>query len=702
MKTDFNGVIVIGLFVIIVSLLAVIAVAEDYSALNDEQFVNALQQDPATVFATDPARAWEALENNPFLLTNPSILEEAFALPNREQAMAFLDGHTDLLSDPNVIIEFEAAVQDDIALLNQNQQAAKTWLERKYHIQMENGATFSRYNVISLTTQGESATTFLINDFPGAIIHQDGSITYQQNTFKGADLLAVNRDNGYVQILGGEARITSTAHLEAANSVVYVGERGRLTSYRGSFILSHENGVVRASSREGQERFIYNSNMQVRGTIIHPPNTLPGEFIIEGSAVLNRVKPTGERNGQLEFSQPQNTLRIESTSQVYFSQQGERGEATFCRTGFTCIIDASATLDVQQRTRFAIIGMTNNDRITLTTPAYYEHVEVINAHSGQATINSVSPTNIPLGSITVGPRDDIRAHGNSLEHINFGRIDVVYPENPSCTGESCRQTLHHWSSATQQNVAGYFLAARREDLGRDAPNAMVRCTLGVDCEERIARNFGKVIGPPGRIPATTIIIGGDTSAVARSLEPWCQSNGCYIINSRDALPTTTSTNLVVTGHHFGDHDYVWRESVNRQGQAHMPVDFLYVGAVADGSGSPFDHLPIGENVESITFSSCNSAKENEFTLLDAARQTYPELKQLQGWSGTAPPGDAIQQPRISIENVQNHQAGTISGRTWYFRDGERWLWTRNGKTCTIVTGGSGNIECPGSTTLAQR
>ncbi len=680
-----------------------------------------LYDDPVGTFASDPpagaARAWDVIERNPeFYMTNDNILNAAFD-NDMYHAGTILDRNPNLLVYQNVAARFEEAasspeahIQNANAFLNAHPDATGAWLLETYRLSSERGASYEFFDGTNLRTQGSRATTFKIDDFQGARINQDGSLSYRQAQFQSTTPLSVNPANGHVQMTGGVARVTretreTSITLEVTDGIIYTGERGSTTSYRGSFILVQENGVTTVSSREGQPGFIYHNNIRVTGTISRRSDMPVNDFIIEGNAVLNKVVPSEEVRGEPVFNNNNlDSLRLQSSAQVYYSHDGGRGSAASCPGEMTCIVDSSTDRDVPRRTRFAVLDMTNNDEITFTTPAYYEHVEVINAHSGHVTFQSVDETQEVLGSIRVGARDDIVGQGDAIEQMNVGRIDVLYQEDSSCTDQSCRQILHHWSSTSRQGVAGYFQPARRENANQQQrePNALVRCTLDVDCEERIARTLGKVIGPPGRRPETTIIIGGDTSAAARSLEPWCQDNGCYVINSRDVTPTTTSTNLVVTGHHFGEFDYVWRESAYRVGTAHAPVDFLYVGAFPDEGGSLFDHVPLGRNVESLTFSSCNSAKVDQFTILDAATRTYPQLEQLQGWSGTAPPIESLVRPRVSIQNVPSYQAGATSGRTWYFRDGERWLWTRNGKECTIVAGGQGTIECPGSLVVAQR
>ena len=718
----------------ILFILPVVLAEMDYSSLNEEQFAQALQQDPAAAFSADSARAWTALETNPTLMNNPKILNEAFA-QDMYRAGEVVNTYPELLDDTNVVAKFEEAAQVDIEFLNRNREATTAWLQRKYRITRDNRASFHAYNGRALTTAGSAGTTFTMSDFPNARINEDGSLTYHEATFKGNTGLSVNPGNHRVEMRGGEATTLGDAHIEATGALVYVRDcpagpnmqqcvgaadgfeyrqaGGRpIISYRGAFTLSRENNDIRVSSRPGdQEGFTYNNQIRVIGTIIHPPQAGLDEFIIDGNTEL-RMFHQNERGITHEDA----VMQVESSSQVYVTRSGERGEATFCRQEFSCVVDASATLDPIYRTRLAFLGMTHDDRITVTTPAYYDHVEVINSQSGLVTIQSVDQNNNNniLGTLRVGPRDEIAAQGTQLERINFGRVDVLYPENPACTGENCRQILHHWSSNGHQRAPEYFLTAHTEYLGRQRgeQNALLRCTVGVDCEESLARNFGKVIGvPPGRIATTTIIVAGDYTSTARSLEPWCQGHGgCYIINSRDVSPTTNSQNLVVTGHHLPDYlpdkNNVWREvsDVNQQS-----IDWLYFNPVA--AGSPFDHIPTGESVESVTFSACNSALRDDTHGLDTLRTTYPHLQQVQGWTGSARSEENIDNPRLSLSEIHNLEPYTNvypgqtephGQRAWYFRQDGRWVWTNDGVTCSSVGIGGGEPRNCLPITVAQR
>ena len=128
-----------------------------------------------------------------------------------------------------------------------------------------------------------------------------------------------------------------------------------------------------------------------------------------------------------------------------------------------------------------------------------------------------------------------------IGNLAAGRVDVLYNKDDSCL-INCKQVQHHWSSTKYLNkdVQQYF--------GRSS--SFISCTVGDNCEKKMAHSFGKVIGPRGKKPSVLIIVGGDSAETPKGLKGMCKKKGCYVVSSNSMPQKTSANSIVITGHHI--------------------------------------------------------------------------------------------------------------------------------------------------------
>ena len=267
-------------------------------------------------------------------------------------------------------------------------------------------------------------------------------------------------------------------------------------------------------------------------------------------------------------------------------------------------------------------------------------------------------------------------------------------------------------------------------------NKIVTCSVQDDCEDKMTRSFGRVIVPQdgSKKVTTTIIVAGDHAELAKDSLDWCRKKGCYIVSSRDAPPFTNSERLIVTGDHFGDTDYIWRDAPNvLEGKDHSPIDMFYF--------SDFPKEKSKGQVKEVAFSACNTVRapmslntnsiepsvdaqkkylpEQVYPGFSILSQQYPEMKTVVGQHGTAPYLEKIEDlVSEKQEGVIPNTAGALStcnaegcqikgykaryvklgiqsdvGNNNQGKDKERWFWTADGVVCYDLKDPQRKMNC---------
>lgn len=606
-------------------------------AISKDNFEDNFMKDPMGAFNNAPENAWELLGNKPNLMENPKILDAAFN-NNPSRAAGVINKNSYLLKNKQVLDRFDLEAQKNVhTILNNNADAKAEWFKQKYKITDE-GVQISFYDGKKVTTIGLKGGTFNIGDFEGAIAHEDGSITTAEGHHfaETKDLSKIQVDGRATYKMEGgivnvKVDVSLLSLLVDSGGEIYLEKQGKdgefdlsYQSIEGSFhyirdqegelITDIKGEVGRTYSKNYPEFKIIVTNFAsiTQGELFDPKGSEPGEFILSGNADLKF--PDGTTL----------TFKGKSDSRIYYSEEFTRDPfgkkiyqaENFCKAAHSCILNTPRYFaDRRYRSGLEFLNVQNNDQITIKTPVYYDQVKVKDLQSGEVNFVSLADKGEEKSRIIVNSGRKPKTTGN-LAQTNAGRFDVFYTEEG-------KEKMYHWSSneIQKKEVADYFKKSR---------NSFASCEIGTNCEEIFAKAFGKVIMPKGKRPTTTIIIGGDNAETAKSLQRYCKTNGCYILNSRDVPPTTQSTDLVITGHHFEKTGYIWRDPPEALG-THNPIDRFY-----------FDNLPSGP-VKSITFSACNSVT-GESEELEGLLKTYPNLEFVQGYEGTAPFYDFLKKP----------------------------------------------------------
>ncbi|MBT4446646.1 hypothetical protein HOA92_06780 [archaeon] len=653
------------------------------------EFNDNFEEYPYEAFGYDRDSAWSTIYGDSDLMIDPDIRAAAFA-DDPIRASVVLNQNPELLDDAIIMADFDAALvkagdEDNIdpenvgdtqyRMLNKNPVAKAKWLSDSYGLAMvDSSIAIKDYDGLRMTSDGEHGVTFDSAAVQGMRVNLDGSIstTIEKNgelissggTFQGGSLY--QDDNGVLTLSEGVVQMIPDSSNDFSIALVdggLIGLRENVVGvdkrplYVGSFsYTAGEDGEFVDGIFE-----LPFQGITVDGSYYSPYDSKEEEFILIGQTDLIL------HDGGTVLS-----VDAKHGSWVYYTQEDRRSAEKFCVDGSSCIVNTPGS-SPDYRERLAFVGVSNGDDIKVKSPVYFSHIEVLDLVEGSVQFQSIDDNNDLLGAIKIGQGDDISSYGNDLSKINAGRIDVMYDEGDETI-------LHHWSSNEYQKDSNYF----------SSKPSMVACTVGINCEQKMAQTFGKVISDGNSDPKTTIVFSGDNAYTSRDMESWCKNNGgCYIVNSRDVALTSQSENLIVTGHHWKDSEYVWRDSVDvdlADGGEHNPIDKLYFGD--SGHSSPFDQLPASDTVSSVSFSACNTVIDGGYSGLDRLDSRYESLDSIQGWDGTAPLYESVGDPSKSMEDLARSREVTYvnanggrSVRTHYFKQGDDWLYTSDGNNC---------------------
>ncbi len=416
--------------------------------------------------------------------------------------------------------------------------------------------------------------------------------------------------------------------------------------------------------------------MDITGTVFQEQGEPPHRMILLEKTTVS--KP----DGTIIEVNTQNRVYYTETSRKEYQSRKQVGDYCTKNAGFSCIINLPGdSYNDPFRERLAFQNVQKGDSIAVKTPVYYDHMEILNQQGGEITVASLDEGNVIAEIKSLANRPP--QFKGTLKDTKAGRFDVLYNKDSSCQGDACEKRLHHWSSNEFQKDTSYFQKPR---------DHFATCTLGKDCEEIFAENFGHIIRPrdPAKKISTTIIVSGDNAFTPRSMANYCRQEGCYIVNSRDSAPTTTSSKLVVTGHHIGETDFVWRNP-STIFRGHKPIDKLYFTS-AEG-GSPFDSLPQG-NVEHISFSACNTVLNGDHDGFRQLRSRYENLQSVQGWDGKAPLYEGINIFALDSEDREQQSRGNKKfakgERSWYVKQPDKsWIQTNGRDVSEVIVASTG-------------
>ncbi|MBI4981202.1 hypothetical protein HZC30_06640 [Candidatus Woesearchaeota archaeon] len=143
---------------------------------SDDNFEQSFRDNPATGFAQNPDKAWEALGSNPSLMSNTEVLTTAFA-EDPARAVNVLNKNPQLLDDVFVLETLDTQVQGNIKLLNDNPAVKEKWLQQKFGIGMISPATIIKsYDGATIETETASFEPEKLPKDVKYKLQQDGSL----------------------------------------------------------------------------------------------------------------------------------------------------------------------------------------------------------------------------------------------------------------------------------------------------------------------------------------------------------------------------------------------------------------------------------------------------------------------------------------------------------------------------------------------
>lgn len=609
-----------------------------------------LKKDPANAFKQNPEAAWKALQEDPELMKDKTVLDTAFK-KDKTKAVAVINKKPGLLSDPAVFDRFNKEVQckSDCSLLNSNSGAKEAWF--KHFGLTDQGVTVGSYQGASITTSGEKGMSFTIKDFPGAKVMRDGSLkTKTGDLFYGTKQLS--RSGNKVVMIGGQVDkgiYSRDINVEVKDGILNFDLGDKTLLYKGSFTFrqtkeglsvkaDNENGFIqkvgkrpklRRRRSQGVIRYL---TFNVKGEILVPLKAPPKDLYLVGDSSIrsmsgNEVSAKGNNRVYVAFSEAE------------------------CPAGVSCIRDYKQRVTAEH--------IKNGDAVTVRRPKTIDRLTVKDIEDGSLNYVSLDDKGKKvISSLLIKKGGEVKVIKGKLAKTKANRTDIYY------TGPDGKPMLKHWSTHDFQLDAmkKYFGSAK----ARKGKASFVACEIGT-CEELFAKTFGRIVGPKGKTPTTTLIVGGDYASTAKSFEnSWCKKEGCIILSSRDAPPTTESKRLVVTGHHSALAGSFYREN---PGSALGISDRLYAR-----------ELPRGP-VETVTLSACNTVNNPTGVVLSTTLKDlttrYSTAQVIRGWSEKAPANEIITHPaEPGVFRVQSTNKGK---RAWFIKKGSKWVWTTDGK-----------------------
>ncbi|MEK6969816.1 MAG: hypothetical protein AABW48_05300 [Nanoarchaeota archaeon] len=545
---------------------------------------------------------------------------------------------------------------------------------------------------VKVTTEGvppEKSTTFTLGAVPNAELLEDGSLRIKkisedksiqtETVITGAEDFAVKKDETGKEVMVLTKGI-ATVKGEVPKIEVKEGKVAVPNIYKNGHSVYEGTFTVKSTTLEKfvglEEGLLIEGKFSSYENHIRPDGTnARGESIGEVDGIVFQPKKESTKNFILLSGEKETTfkktngvsLTINSPEGVYYTENTGLPIANFCNSAFSCIVNnPGSSGNPEFNKRLAFLNVQKEDKIDVKTPVYYDHLEVLDQKNGEVSISSVDKsTGKTLSKTTLFAGGDIVLEGK-MQSTKAGRFDVTYKTCEEGDYTHCEQTLHHWSSNHYLADQTYF---------NKPTDHFLTCTVGVDCERQFAENFGRIIPPNAKTVSTTVIVAGDNTYTARSLQTYCRTKGgCYIFNSRDVPPTTDSKNIVITGHHGPFDTHLYRNGVSNTGKMDE-IEFN-----CETGFSPFGCLPEQNQekpVETITFSACNTALSGENAVTKALSKKYPQTKSIQGAYGKAPINeDILTIPTTEEERRQQAREWGKNRRAWLVKqEDESWSLT---------------------------
>ena len=188
---------------------------DDVNSMEPQDLASAIEQGKISDMSiVDDNKLSEALSNNPSISAK---LEDGDLARAVNQDLSLLD-------NPSVISDFDSRAQSDTHILNDNPNIKKKWFADKGIT--DEGAELETYDGSTVKTKGSQATTFNINNHPGARVTKDGKLILSD----GAEIESAEvtkADDGSINVNGGHTDLSNSqsANVHVNQGTAQVGDK---------------------------------------------------------------------------------------------------------------------------------------------------------------------------------------------------------------------------------------------------------------------------------------------------------------------------------------------------------------------------------------------------------------------------------------------------------------------------------------------
>ncbi len=248
------------LFILFALVMIFNVVAQEEIDYNDPEYVNSLSpQEIADAISKGDISNIAIVDDNKLSQALSSDLSISDDLPNFDLSRA-VNQDLSLMDNKEVFDEFDSRARQDSFILNDNPKIKERWF-KEYGITDE-GAEIQSYDGNIVKTWGPEATTFNINDHPGARVLETGRLVLP-NKVEISSGTVTKKQDGSINVDGGFVDLSNSQHAD-----VHVTE-----------------GTVRI----GNNIYSSSTNKPIDINVEGATNTISGDSVIEMNIISNKI-----------------------------------------------------------------------------------------------------------------------------------------------------------------------------------------------------------------------------------------------------------------------------------------------------------------------------------------------------------------------------------------------------------------------------
>jgi hypothetical protein len=226
--------------------------SDDVNNMEPQDLASAIEQGKISDMSiVDDNKLADALNNNPSI---------SIQLENGDLARA-VNQDLSLLGNPSVMSDFDSRAQSDTHILNDNPNIKKKWFADKGI--KDEGGELEIYDGLIVKTKGSQATTFNVNDHPGARVTKNGKLILANGAeIESAEVTrsedeSININGGHtdlsksqsanIHVNQGIVQIGDKIYTSADNTPVDVSIKDEKATITGTNVVEAQNGITTAT-----------------------------------------------------------------------------------------------------------------------------------------------------------------------------------------------------------------------------------------------------------------------------------------------------------------------------------------------------------------------------------------------------------------------------------------------------------------------